>query len=132
MTALPLAVAVVVEQGDRFLLIRRGDEPFRGWWSPVTGRVEPGESLAQAAVREAREEMGIDVAVAGHAGAEFYVCPTLDGSHELHFLYAQWTGGEPVPCPREVMEWGWFTLEEAEALDPVFQSDLAALRSLRA
>jgi ADP-ribose pyrophosphatase YjhB (NUDIX family) len=120
-------VAVVVEHEQRFLLIRRAKEPFRGWWSPVTGRVEAGESLAQAAAREAREEIGIEV----EPGDEFFVCPTADGSHELHFLEAAWTGGEPVAEPREVQEWGWFTLAEAEALEHFFESDLRAFRALR-
>lgn len=129
MGPLPLAVAVVIESNGRFLLIRRGGTPFRGWWSPVTGRVEPGESLAVAATREAREEMGVVVTVP--PGGAFFSCPTADGSHQLHFVTARWTGGEPEPSPREVMEWGWFTLAEAEALTPIFASDLAALRSLR-
>ncbi|MHC5022042.1 MAG: NUDIX hydrolase, partial [Planctomycetota bacterium] len=87
MSSLPLAVAVVIRHDGRFLLIQRALEPFAGWWSPVTGRVEAGESLAEAAVREAREEMGVVVA----PGEEFHVCPTADGSHELHFLTAEWT-----------------------------------------
>ena len=94
----------------------------------MTGRVEPGESLVQAAVREAQEEMGIEVAV--DSDAPFFICPTLDGTHQLHFLTARWTGGTPAPDDREVMEWGWHTLAQAEALDPVFESDLKALRAI--
>jgi ADP-ribose pyrophosphatase YjhB (NUDIX family) len=125
-SSLPLAVAVVIRHDGRFLLIQRALEPFAGWWSPVTGRVEPGESLAGAAVREAHEEMGVVVA----PGEEFHVCPTADGSHELHFLTAEWTGGTPAPSPREVRDWGWFTLADAEALEPIFPADLVALREL--
>ncbi|MHC5018550.1 MAG: NUDIX domain-containing protein, partial [Planctomycetota bacterium] len=77
-------------------------------------------------VREAREEMGVVVA----PGEEFHVCPTADGSHELHFLTAEWTGGTAKPSRREVRDWGWYTLAEAEALDPIFPADLVALRGL--
>ena len=123
---LPQAVAVVIVHEARYLLICRARAPFPGWWCPVSGRVEPGESLAEAAVREAEEEMGLQVTV----GSVFFVCPTTDESHELHFLPARWIGGDPRPDPREVQEWGWFSLEEAHELEPVFEADLVALALL--
>src|SRR2546430_16924216 len=65
MTArVPCAGAVVKDQAGRLLLVRRGREPGRGRWSLPGGRVEPGETAAEAAVREVREETGLDV-VAG-------------------------------------------------------------------
>lgn len=125
---LPLAVAVVIEHERRFLLIRRAKNPFAGWWSPVTGRVEPGESLTEAAVREAQEEMGLVVEM----DTPFFVCLTADNTHELHFLRARWIGGTPTPDPQEVAEWGWFTLDEACALKRFFEADQIAFRKLAA
>jgi 8-oxo-dGTP diphosphatase len=61
----PCAGAVVRDGEGRLLLVRRGREPGRGRWSLPGGRVEPGETAAQAAVREVREETGLHV-VAGH------------------------------------------------------------------
>jgi 8-oxo-dGTP diphosphatase len=124
---LPLAVAVVIRQDARFLLIQRGQHPFQGWWSPITGRVEGGETLPAAAAREAHEEMGLVVEV----GEQFFVCPTADGSHELHFFEARWTRGHPTPCLREVRAWGWFTLAQAGRLVRIFPADLHALHTLR-
>ena len=46
----------------RLLLIRRANEPGRGLWSVPGGRVEPGESDADAVVREMAEETGLVVA----------------------------------------------------------------------
>jgi ADP-ribose pyrophosphatase YjhB (NUDIX family) len=51
--------------GDRILLIKRGREPGQGSWSVPGGRVEPGETLAQAVVRELYEETGL----AGECGS---------------------------------------------------------------
>ena len=53
--------AVVHDAAGRLLLIRRGTEPDRGRWSVPGGRVEPGESPAQAVEREVLEETGLRV-----------------------------------------------------------------------
>ena len=58
--------AVVHDETGRLLLIRRGHAPHAGSWSLPGGRVEPGETVAQAVEREVREETGLAV----RAGAE--------------------------------------------------------------
>jgi phosphatase NudJ len=54
---------VVVRSGDRFLLVHECKQD-QEWYLPA-GRVEPGESFAEAAVRETREEAGVPVRVVG-------------------------------------------------------------------
>ena len=51
--------AVVVEEGH-LLLVRRGRGPGAGYWSIPGGRVEGGETLGEAVVRELAEETGLD------------------------------------------------------------------------
>jgi ADP-ribose pyrophosphatase YjhB (NUDIX family) len=53
--------AVVKDSDGRLLLIKRGHEPGAGLWSLPGGRVEPGETDAEALVREMREETGLTV-----------------------------------------------------------------------
>jgi ADP-ribose pyrophosphatase YjhB (NUDIX family) len=60
----PCVGAVVHDRDGRLLLVRRGRPPHAGLWSLPGGRVEAGETLAQAVVREVREETGLTV-VAG-------------------------------------------------------------------
>ncbi|WP_409332171.1 NUDIX hydrolase [Trujillonella humicola] len=57
----PCVGAVVHDAGGRLLLIRRGADPGRGLWSVPGGRVEPGETPAEAVEREVREETGLQV-----------------------------------------------------------------------
>jgi 8-oxo-dGTP diphosphatase len=57
------AGAVVRDDAGRLLLVQRGIEPARGTWSLPGGRVEPGETVDAAAVREVREETGLTVTI---------------------------------------------------------------------
>ena len=56
---LPAAAALVLDDVRRVLLVRRGIEPNKGAWCLPIGFAETGETIAQAALRELREEAGI-------------------------------------------------------------------------
>lgn len=67
------AAAVLLERVDdrgepAILLLRRAMDPGRGAWDLPAGYLDPGESFEAAAVREAREEAGLDVELASLAG----------------------------------------------------------------
>lgn len=55
-----VAVGAIARQDDELLLIRRGHGPAAGEWSIPGGRVEHGEPLAAAVLRELAEETGLD------------------------------------------------------------------------
>lgn len=89
-----LAVGVVITDGaGRVVLVKRGKEPQRGRWTVPGGSVEPGESLQEAAAREALEEAGLQVRI----GRELWdlLSPTADGRmFEIHDFVATVAGGE--------------------------------------
>lgn len=68
------AAAVLLERrdgptsDDEILLLRRAVDPGLGAWDLPAGYLDPGESFEQAAVRETREESGIEVALIGLVG----------------------------------------------------------------
>ena len=78
---LPVSVLVVVYTGALdVLLLERAD--FPGHWQSVTGSQEPGEALADTAVRELAEETGIDARL--HGGVRDW------GTHRDFEIFAQW------------------------------------------
>ena len=58
-----VGVGAVVFSGNKVLLVRRGREPAKGQWSIPGGKVEIGETLTQAVIREVAEETGLKVKV---------------------------------------------------------------------
>jgi NAD+ diphosphatase len=98
------AVIVLVERGDELLLARGSRHPA-GTFSALAGFVEPGETLEEAAVREVREEVGIDIHDLHYVSSQPWPFP-----HSLMVGFrATWAGGELRADGTEILEAGWFT-----------------------
>ena len=63
-----VGVAGIAIEGERVLLIRRANAPAAGRWAFPGGRLEPAETLMEAARREFQEECGLTVSVGPRAG----------------------------------------------------------------
>ena len=68
MTRPEVAVGAVAVHAGELLVVRRGRGPAAGEWSVPGGRVEAGETLAAAVVREVLEETGLEAVVDGFLG----------------------------------------------------------------
>ena len=132
-TMVPSANTVVVNDAGEILLVRRSDN---GNWALPGGAVELGETLAQAAVRETREESGVDCEITGVSG--IYTDPghvilyTSNGEVRQEcsiVLTARATGGQPTPSA-ETSEVRWVPLAEVGRLSDG-SVDAAAYPALR-
>lgn len=90
------AVGVVCLRGDDVLLIRRGTPPRQGEWSLPGGRIEPGERSIDAALRELREESGVEAEILGLVDVVDGLFPDIGRHYVLIDYVAVWTGGEPI------------------------------------
>src|SRR4051812_40744276 len=103
------AGAVVRDAAGRLLLVRRGRPPSAGLWSIPGGRVEPGETPAQAAAREVREETGLDVRVG-------VLLATVEiGEFLVHDFAAEVVGGA-MRAGDDAADVRWCTFDEAALL----------------
>jgi 8-oxo-dGTP diphosphatase len=109
-----VCVGTVVLDGDRVLLVRQAPgHSLAGHWTMPWGRLEPGESPAAAAVRETREEGGIDVVVEGLLGIQELPAP-WHGWLALIYL-CRHSHGLPAPQDPEVDAAAWFSLADLDA-----------------
>lgn len=102
-----IAVAVVINEENKILLL---NGPKRGWEMPA-GHVEEGESLSSAAVRETKEETGIDIEILRFCG----IFQDVKGSISSVLFMAKPIGGQ-FTTSSESTELGYFEIEAAKKL----------------
>ena len=96
-----LAASVAIVGRDEVLLIQRNRAPSEGLWTFPGGRLEPGESAEQCAIRELKEELGIAI---------YGLRPLLVLRHRefrLQTFATQTYDGEIMPDAAEVRAWRW-------------------------
>ena len=108
----PCAI-VLVKRGDEFLLIRK-PEWGEGRFSLVAGFLDFGESLEECAVREVKEETGIDVVNVRYVGSQAWPFP----SQLMAGFVADYAGGDIVVDTKEIDDARWFSRSHLPASFP--------------
>lgn len=106
----PFAASVAIVRQRDVLLVQRNRPPSEGLWTLPGGRLEPGETAEQCAVRELKEELGLDV---------FALRPVTLLRHrgfELQVFATQAFDGQVHPDPAEVRAWRWVRPEQLSRL----------------
>jgi len=95
-----LGVLAVALQPGAALLVQRANPPDQGLWGFPGGKVEPGETVAEAAVRELEEETGLSAAPGPQLGTKDILHHAPDGRLLYHFFLVAVAceGAEGDPC----------------------------------
>ena len=120
-----VAVGAIVIDEERLLMVQRARDPGKGLWSLPGGRVEAGEYMHDALVREVREETGLEVEPGPLVGY-------LEVVGEPHYVIldcaARLVGGSDPVADDDVADARWVPLEEVSSLPctPRFVETLSA------
>src|SRR5437868_8435563 len=110
-----VGVGAVIVEGDRVLLVKRGKAPLVGEWSIPGGLLELGETLRQAAEREAFEETGLVVRATELLGVFDRVIPDEQHRTIYHYVLIDFLceniSGE-LRASGDAAEARWFTPQE--------------------
>jgi 8-oxo-dGTP diphosphatase len=95
-----LGVGALIVDGDRILLVERGREPLKGYWSLPGGVLETGETLAEGTRREVLEETGLVVEPVAVVEIFERILRDEHGHAEYHYVLIDYlcriTGGVPL------------------------------------
>jgi 8-oxo-dGTP diphosphatase len=112
------AAGVVCMRGNQVLLVRRATPPLAGQWSLPGGKINWGEPAREAALRELREETGVEADIVGLIDVVDAVFPP-GADAQTHYVLvdfaARWRAGEPAAAS-DAAEARFFPLEEAVGL----------------
>lgn len=129
------AAYIALRRGDQvLLLLRSGTGWMDGFWAMAAGHVEAGESVQQAALREAREEVGVTIALEDLEPlcAMHRTLPTgdpIDQRVDFFFTASRWSGEPRLREPDKAADLGWFPLEALP--DPVVPHEAVVLEAVR-
>jgi 8-oxo-dGTP diphosphatase len=119
-----VAVGTIIDDGEgRVVLVKRAIEPGYGKWVFPGGYVDRGEHVITAALREAREEVGLVVEIAGLVDIYSYA-----GRTPVILVYAATLQGGDLQVDDEGLEARWFARDEIPWDELAFQSTCEGIR----
>lgn len=125
-----VGVGAIVIRDNHVLLIRRGKPPKAGEWSLPGGRQKLGETTAEAAMREVKEETGLDVTLHGILDVVDFMEDDKKGGLRFHYTLVDYLATAPWGTPMaatDAIDARFFPLEEALKL-PLWTETLRLIR----
>lgn len=107
--------AVVVENKNKILLIKRRYKPEKGYWAVPGGHVDKGETAYQCAQREANEEVGDVKIITKKPFFVFVHDAELGHRHKAHVFFGKVTG--KIAAKSDAAAVKWFTLSQMNKMD---------------
>lgn len=125
-----VGVAVLIWRGGKALLYERRGSHGHGTWSIPGGHLEFGESWEACAIREVKEEVGIEIKNVRFLAATNDIF-TAEGKHYVSiWMEAEWASGEPVSMePDKVVGIAWRPLTDLPS--PLFEPCWQNLRLVK-
>jgi len=115
-----VGVGAIIICDGKILLEKRKNEPGRGKWSIPGGLVELGESVEQTAIREVKEETGLEVEKPEHIDVVDNVVRDESGEIKYHFVIIDYfvkLNGGTLKAATDAEELRWVTFDEVEKYD---------------
>lgn len=104
MKKLRVAAAIIENQAGELLICRRlANAKNAGLWEFPGGKIEPGETPEECAVRECREELEVEIRLTGYYGTAGYHYPDSDVYFEFYTAVIQ--SGKPIRRVHQEMRW---------------------------
>lgn len=104
-----ISIDAVIVSDAKIILIKRGANPFKGFWALPGGYVEWGESTEDTVSREVREELGLSVESCELIGV--YSMPSRHPKQVINMAYSVVTSGNPK-AGDDALEYEWFSLND--------------------
>jgi len=107
----------IIEKDGKLLLVQEGKQVARGLWNLPGGKLEPGESIIEGALREIKEETGFAVKLDGLVGV-YQINYKNDNLPRFHFRFkASIISGKLKIQKGEILDAKWFSPQEILAMD---------------
>lgn len=108
-----VVVGCLIEKDGKYLLVQEKNPAVYGLWNLPAGKVEKGQTLKEAAIREAKEESGYDVELVREIGIYH-----KDGERALkHVFEAKIIGGELKAPEDEILDAKWLSFDQILEMD---------------
>jgi 8-oxo-dGTP diphosphatase len=118
---MPIIASVVIQQDNKYLMIQEKTPKILGLWNLPGGKVDQGETIEQAAVREAREETGYEVELVNKIG----IFQRNSNEPPKHVFEAKIIGGKLSFPEDEILSAEWFTATEIRGKRGSIRENLA-------